>query len=265
MSDEMVIEQKQSLRSTGTQIGQQNVYNGMTPEEASKLAIDLFMDNFPKLQQKAMNKVEERVSEFCNTVMKKLVEENVNNFSAFTEPDVQYMLYEAQNNYVRFGTEELLGNLSNLITQRIKYDSDEYLRIIIDKAISVVPYLSKNQIDALSLIFLTKNVKIGFITDISGAKEFLLLIDKVFKPCGIDGLSLLNTLGCLELNLGYTYDKFAETHSLDKTQIKEICPHSIMSLSSDYGTSHIGRMIAIMNMRGRIPWYFDLKTFIDNS
>lgn len=265
MSNDLVVEQKQSLGNTGTQIGQQNVYNGLTPEEASRLAIDLFMDNFPKLQRQAMDKVDERVSVFCNTIMKKLVEENVEDFSAFTEPDVQYVLYEAQNNYARFGTEELLGNLSNLITQRIKYDSDEYLKIIIDKAISVVPYLSRNQIDALSLIFLTKNVKIGFVTDIPSAKDFLLLIDEVFKPCGNDGLSLLNTLGCLELNLGHTYKRFAETHSLDKNQIKQICPDSIMSLSSDYGASHIGRMIAIMNISERIPLHFDFKTFINNG
>ena len=47
MSDETKIIQKAALGSDTTQIGEQNNYYGMTAEEASNLAIKLFMDNFP--------------------------------------------------------------------------------------------------------------------------------------------------------------------------------------------------------------------------
>jgi N utilization substance protein B len=52
MSD-ISLEQRGSLGSSNTQIVQQNNYYGMTPEAASQIAINLFIDNFPKLQELA--------------------------------------------------------------------------------------------------------------------------------------------------------------------------------------------------------------------
>lgn len=62
MSDETKIIQKAALGSDTTQIGEQNNYYGMTAEEASNLAIKLFMIIFPdcKRKQKRLLKSEQR-------------------------------------------------------------------------------------------------------------------------------------------------------------------------------------------------------------
>lgn len=65
MSNETKIIQKAAMGSDTTQIGSQNNYYGITAEKASELAINLFMDNFPKLQEDAKRVAKERAEELC--------------------------------------------------------------------------------------------------------------------------------------------------------------------------------------------------------
>lgn len=64
MSNETKIIQKAAIGSDTTQIGSQNNYYGITAEKASELAIKLFMDNFPKLQEDA-KKLQKREQKNC--------------------------------------------------------------------------------------------------------------------------------------------------------------------------------------------------------
>ena len=77
MSDETKIIQKAALGSDTTQIGEQNNYYGMTAEEASNLAIKLFMDNFPRLQEEAKKIAKERAEELCKNIVDKLKKQNL--------------------------------------------------------------------------------------------------------------------------------------------------------------------------------------------
>ena len=92
MSDETKIIQKAALGSDTTQIGEQNNYYGMTAEEASNLAIKLFMDNFPRLQEEAKKIAKERAEELCKDIVDKLEKQGKTNFSEFSDPDIQYIL-----------------------------------------------------------------------------------------------------------------------------------------------------------------------------
>ena len=67
MTDNITITQKSSIGSETTQIANQTNYYGLTPEEASKLAIDLFLNNFPKLQKEAMKTAQSRVDELVSS------------------------------------------------------------------------------------------------------------------------------------------------------------------------------------------------------
>ena len=109
----------------------------MTPEEASQVAIKLFMENFPKLQDIAKTTAEARAQEFCQAVIEKLIEDKINDFSPFSEPDIQYVLLDAQKNYARFGTADMLKTLSDLVSRRVAHDEDFSLKVSIDKAIEV--------------------------------------------------------------------------------------------------------------------------------
>ena len=72
MKDKTTITQNSSIGSNTTQIGIQNNSYGLTPEATSKLAIDLFMENFPKLQEEANKIVRTRVDELVKEIISEI-------------------------------------------------------------------------------------------------------------------------------------------------------------------------------------------------
>ena len=161
MSDETKIIQKAALGSDTTQIGEQNNYYGMTAEEASNLAIKLFMDNFPRLQEEAKKIAKERAEELCKNIVDKLKKQGKTNFSEFSDPDIQYILNKSHQEYARFGTQTLHDLLSDLIVNRINYDNDYYMKILLDEAVEIVKSLSEVHLNYLSLIFLCKEIRMN--------------------------------------------------------------------------------------------------------
>lgn len=266
MSDNITNNQK---GSHNTQIGEQNntnlqiIHTGLSAEEASKLAIDLFLDNFPKLQEQAMDKVEERITTFCNNVMKKLAEENVHDYSPFNEPDVQYALYEAQNNYARFGTDEMLSTLTSLVTERVKRNQEDFsLKVTIDKAISIAGMLSTEQLNYLSLLFIVTKVKFSNIKTIEDLDSHFEIITKAFKNPKESDWQYLQMLGCLQLELPQVYEGYSRMYNLNVQDVKRICPNEIKKIINDYSTSPIGTILAITNAKGKVPYNFNPKTWI---
>ena len=164
MSDIIEITQKSAPASNSTQIGVQ--YVGMTPEQAAKQTIDLFMDNFPKLQSLAKETAELRATELCNEILKKLEEKQVKDFTPFTQPDVQFVLYEAQKNYARFGEKEVMKILTELIANRIQNDDKGHFKRIVDNAVTVACELSSTQLDCLSTLFMLTKVRFSNIITI---------------------------------------------------------------------------------------------------
>ena len=153
MENMLNVEQRAAIGSNTTQIGEQTNYYGISPEKAAAITIDLFMTNFPKLTEIAKEVAEKRMHEFCEQIFQKMKNEKVDNYNAFSDPDMQFILYEAQKDYARIGTKELLDVLSNLITQRVKADDDFIFKMLLDKAIAVAKYLLPGHLDFLSVIF----------------------------------------------------------------------------------------------------------------
>lgn len=109
-------------------------------------------------------KVEERLSEFRQTVMEEFAKpENKAKPEAFGDPDFQFVLSDAQKVYVRDGEQELRDDLVKLLVQRSQLDSKERTAKILNFAIEVAGSLSKNEYAALAINFLFTNV--GLETD----------------------------------------------------------------------------------------------------
>ena len=66
------IKQVSTKGSEGIQIGVQNINIGMTPQAASEMATNLFMENFPKLQEEARKAAQERADELCRDIINRL-------------------------------------------------------------------------------------------------------------------------------------------------------------------------------------------------
>lgn len=239
------IVQKSAIGSQTTQIGVQNIINGISPEDASKMAIDLFMENFPKLQSLAAETARERAEEFCTAAIEKLKAENVQDFSAFGDPDVQYVLYQAQRDYARMGTKELLDQLTSLLSLRVTHDQDFVLKATIDKAMEIAPYLLPRHYDLLVAYFIVKHMRVSPIKTISDLQARLSIESAPFtRACKKDS-QYLDTHGCLQIYLGGAAEMLAKSYGFPKNEVERVCPPVLKEIDGDYGLSYVGKMLAI--------------------
>lgn len=74
--------------------------------------------------------------------MLRLAENNVQDYSVFNDQSFQYALYEAQKNYVRFGSDETMSKLTALVVRRVKCNDYMHLKYAIDRALSIVGLFS---------------------------------------------------------------------------------------------------------------------------
>lgn len=262
MDESIEITQRAMPGAGGQLVGVQNNYHGLTPEEASKLALNLFMDNFPKLQAIAADTAKRRAEELTQGVIERLEKENVRDYSAFTDPDVQYVFWEAQKNYSRMGGENKLEVLSTLLSKRIVNNNEEYYRIVIDRAIETAPFLSQGQLDYLSCLFFFKRAKLESVKSIVQLRDIFAQFSAVFSPCDYNGLSLLQTLGCVELWLKSIPEALSDLYGLNKEEIKKICPPQFLQLSPDNGCSHVGILLGIVNIEKKIGLHADPQIWI---
>ena len=263
MSDNITVEQKAATRSNTTQIANQNNYYGLTPKEACDMALQLFYENFPKLEKIAREIVEKRMDELMKEIAQKVEDKKIVDMSPFGDPDVQYVMYEAQKNYARFGTKEMLSHISELIVSRIQHNHGKIcLKVAIDKAIELVPMLTESQLDILSLLFFTCKVKLNTIKDIHQLKEHLEEITLAFAKAELSSMSYLNMLGCLELRLHDPVEIYATSYNFREKDVETICPEIIKKTRGDYTTSHIGTILAIVNAESKTPYNFNPEIWI---
>ena len=265
MSDLITVKQKSAFGSETTQIATQNNYYGLTPQQACQMAMELFYDNFPKLQEEAKALVEKRVTALMDEIAVQLCKKNITDMSPLAEPDVQYTIYEAQKSYARFATNESLSTLSSLVAERIKQnDSGICLKVAIDKAISIVGMLSPSQLDYLSLLFMVTRVKFPDIKTINDLKARFEYLSTVFCSATNSNWEHLNMLGCLQLDLPNVYDISASTYMLDASEIEKTCPTLIKKLNGDCSASPVGVVIAISNAEHKTTYRFNPKIWINN-
>lgn len=267
MTDSITITQKAAIGSDTTQIGTQNnnYYEGLTPIQASQLAIDLFMDNFPKLQEAAMKTVQERVDEIIQEIVSKIEEKHAGNYSAFSKPDMQYILVEAEKGYTRKGTPELCSILSSLIADRTACPENSYLEMVLDKAIETAPSLLPHHLDYLTLIFLYKSVRFGDISALDDLKNRYCEIHATFHtPSTLNSISYFNMLGLLTISLGAGDEILSQTYGFNRQKVAQILPSEYTMIPDDYGLTPVGIVLAIFNAHSKWNRHFNLTTWIND-
>ena len=266
MADNITITQKAAIGSDTTQIGtQNNNYYGLTPAEASQMAVDLFMNNFPKLQEAAMKTVWERVDEIIKEIVSQIEAKYAGNYSAFSKPDMQYILVEAEKGYARKGTPELCSILSSLIADRTACPENSYLEMVLDKAIEIAPSLLPHHLDYLTLIFLYKSVRFGDISTLDDLKNLYCEIDATFHaPSNLNAISYFNMLGLLTISLGEGDEILSKTYGFNRQEVAQILPSEYTMIPGDYGLTPVGIILAIFNAHSKWNRKFNLTTWIND-
>lgn len=127
---------------------------GMQYGEVKDLFLTLFENNFPKLKEIAQNTAIENVQKFISEFEKNITKDQRDiDIDKFTDPNIQYSLNEAIQTSARRGNTIDLGILSSLIIEQIKIESNDLLQIVCNEAITIIPKLTKKQIDFLSYHF----------------------------------------------------------------------------------------------------------------
>lgn len=221
------------------------------------------MNNFPKLQQIAADTARERAEELCRTIIEKLQHANVKDYSAFTDPDVQYVLYDAQKDYARFGTEQMLSTLTDLVASRVTNNDDFVLKVTIDKAISIASMLTPKQLDFLSLLFVCTNVRFHHVQTLEDLNSFLNCMCDIFPVSpDVASINYLAMQGCLQISLPQPVKVLARTYGFSEADVNNICPQRVKDLRTDYGISNIGIMLAITNTEQKTSYTFDPHIWI---
>lgn len=265
MGNSTTITQRAAIGSDTIQIATQNnnYYNGLTPTQASQLAIDLFMNNFPKLQEAAMKTVQERVDELILEIVSKIEKNHAGDYSAFSTPDMQYILVEAEKGYARKGTPELCSILSSLIADRTACTENRYLETVLDKAIEVAPSLLPMHLDYLSLIFLYKSVRFGDISTLDDLANRYCEIHSIFHaPNNKNSIPYFDVLGLLTISLGNGDEILSRAYGLNQQEVAQVLPIEHTIIPSDYALTPVGIVLAIFNAHSKWNQHFDLSTWI---
>ncbi len=260
---ETKVKQIAQKESNVIQIAQQNIQNGLTLDDALKIANDLFDKNFPVLVDKANECIKQRVEELKQELINTCSAQQLTDFSAFEDPDLQFALYKAQQNYARFGKKENLSLLCNLLVSRIKKNNEDMsIKIALDNAIKIAPFLSESHLDFLALTFLSKQVKLGIKTK----SEFLFnmtYIAKSFPNAKETSWQYLLSLNCLELVLGDADERLKSIYDFMKDE-EFTLPKIFNIVSADHGTSHIGTILAIAHIESKTAYSLNPKTWIQD-
>jgi hypothetical protein len=211
-----------------------DLHTGISKSDAKEIAIEVFRTELDKLTgaafEEASNKIEEFAEELTNRISNDLSE-----FSAFSRPDVQFAIHEAQKSYAEIGDPDgknlSIEVLMKLISRSPKTDSS----FVIREAAKIAPKIPGSAAALLSLLFFTRAVTLEIdLTKLSPPEGLERLINHVklhintfieeAKNSRLH-IQILQTLGCVYKTIG-TYDfesyftnqakKLSRRYSLDE-------------------------------------------------
>lgn len=133
-----------------------NQYNGLSFQDARDIALQTFKDNFYKLSEMAKDTAIERVEQLVKEFLSKLENEAPDKIYKIENPDAQYSLINAQKQYARTGDKHTLEILVNLLNHRFQTSEGSFRSIVLNESIEVLSKLTLTQIQAITMIFLTK-------------------------------------------------------------------------------------------------------------
>lgn len=140
--------------------------SGLSVVDIKELAKSVFIENFPKLQEVARIEAEKNrdlfITELDARIKEKLTTEEIKKFD---KPDIQYALKDAVISASRKDSSETRTILSNLIVERVKNDGIEFKEIVYNEAIATLPRLTKNQLNILAFVFMSRYARFPAVND----------------------------------------------------------------------------------------------------
>ena len=80
-------------------------------------------------------------------------------FEELKNPDMQYVLYEGQKNYARYGSKELLDRLIFLLAERTENVEKDIIQLNLNEAIGIASKMTEKQNNLLTIAFILRRVE----------------------------------------------------------------------------------------------------------
>ena len=248
---------------------------GLSYSDVKDIAMNVFKSNFYDLGEKVEELVQERAEKLLDDYLDKLKEKNPKYIKNTEDPDLRYVIYEAQKNYARRNDINIEKLLVDTLVERTIYKGDSIKELVLNEALSIIPKLTSKQIDILSLIFFVKyvrgNLPTAFIVNI---------MDRIRGNINIDErdnfYQHLQYTSCISISIGQVdfystmIGKSAEMTDVSKT--KEIVDNnsklsSIRSMWDNSQLCHasltsVGLAIAIVNINTKLGLGLDYDIWI---
>lgn len=170
---------------TVNQINGNNVNVGLSYTEVESLCNHVIASKMQALQEEARRAATIQVAETSN-----LLHSRINNlesalYSQFAKPEVQFALRDTLEGVLRNPTKEVQENMVDLLIERIKEERRTSKQMLINDALKILPKLSKESLDALTLLTFRNLNRKGTATD-------LISWFKCMNPL-LDGLSSITS------------------------------------------------------------------------
>lgn len=135
------------------------VTSGLSYTDVRQICLDLFKDNFIELKKEANKVIEERIDEFTESYIESIKNKNIEILEELKNPDMQYVLYEGQKNYARYGSKELLDRLIFLLAERTENVEKDIIQLNLNEAIGIASKMTEKQNNLLTIAFILRRVE----------------------------------------------------------------------------------------------------------
>jgi len=146
---------------------------GLTYAEVKDIALDVFKANFYHLVGVAEETVKKRAEEITEQFINELKQRNPDGLKQAEDPDFQYSLFSIQKDYAKTGDQELGNLLVDILVERSKEKQRNILQIVLNESLKVAPKLTKDQLSALSIIFILKYTRFLGMNSLDGLKFYV--------------------------------------------------------------------------------------------
>lgn len=255
-----------------------NIHQGLQFAEVTELFAILMESNFPKMVEAVRQKVEKNVFQFARELQKTAEQRYTNiNKENWVDPDVHAMLISALNASGRKGEDAHPSLLSELILSRVSNSETSFRNIVMNEAVEIIPKLTKEQIEFLSLYYLVMNVLLETSSD---ADDWEPICEIGIKELGhsfalpyVERQHLMYTGATTSHGGGFGVDLFVYLeHAIKDTTLKVKATRAAINDRSEFtskllkkfdgsglpniGLTAVGQVIAIANLMRYLP---DLK------
>lgn len=134
------------------------IRNGVSASDALEIAKHVVQGELTLYESRARQVIDDRLHEFREELVERIVSFSPEDLNAFADPDVQAALLEAQKAYARSGRVEVKRSLIDLISARCSVEAGNLQAVVINQAIETVQKVTSRGIIALALGFVVTHV-----------------------------------------------------------------------------------------------------------